>query len=189
MIESFYLYHWPDLALESFWKLHSKWEVTIYTMINDEFRPHPPKQVETFVDLSVFFFRIHGLRFANQHHAPGDSEIGSCLCPEVVSTASWCRLMFFFLEERQAVGFLLMEDIWFCSTWYTSWSMYINHIGRLALDKLAYLVQDFPYFPHVEKRPPSVVSWWTTATERAPQLAWWNPVGHTAHWKTKMCIR
>ena len=29
--------------------------------------------------------------------------------------------------------------------------MYINHIGRLALDKLAYLVQDFPYFPHVEK--------------------------------------
>lgn len=187
MIESFYLYHWPDLALESFWKLHSKWEVTIYTMINDEFRPHPPKQVETFVDLSVFFFRIHGLRFANQHHAPGDSEIGSCLCPEVVSTASWCRLMFFLRNGKQ-LDFYWWKTSDFCSTWYTSWSMYINHIGRLALDKLAYLVHYFPYFPHVEKRPPSVVSWWTTATERAPQLAWWNPVGHTAHWKTKMCI-
>lgn len=88
-----FTYHWPDLALESFWKLHYKWEVTIYTMINDEFKPHPPKTSGNLCRLECFFFRIHFLRFSNQHHAPGDSEIGSCLCPEVVSTASWCRLM------------------------------------------------------------------------------------------------
>ena len=35
----------------------------------------------------------------------------------------------------------------FCSTWYTSWSMYKNHIGRLALDIASLFGAGFPIFP------------------------------------------
>ena len=84
-------------------------------MINDEFKPHPPKQVETFVDLSAFFsgFMAWDLQKSTMHQEIQrlDHAFAQKLLAPHPDAGWWVFL--FFLEEGQAVGFLLMEDIWF----------------------------------------------------------------------------